>query len=119
MIDIKSSMGNTSSNLKNLFNIKKDHYSNSPKRSFSSFTSKKKGSVKSYNQNASNNGSNSVIHSSSITSSSGSNSKQYTSSSGHNHEFRDGRRYHGDESVAYVLPNDDDGMLLLHTWMMI
>ena len=35
--------------------------------------------------------------------------KQQTSSSGHSYKFRDGRRYHADESVAYVLPNDDDG----------
>ncbi|CAO3637727.1 unnamed protein product [Mucor hiemalis] len=34
-------------------------------------------------------------------------SKQ-TTSSGKNHKFRDGRRYHGNDEVAYVLPNDDD-----------
>lgn len=42
-------------------------------------------------------------------------SKQ-TTSSGKNHKFRDGRRYHGNDEVAYVLPNDDDGKILKHCY---
>ncbi|CAO3637739.1 unnamed protein product [Mucor hiemalis] len=34
--------------------------------------------------------------------------RQQTSSAGHSYKYKDGRRYHADESVAYVLPNDDD-----------
>ncbi|KAG2203035.1 hypothetical protein INT47_013251 [Mucor saturninus] len=35
-------------------------------------------------------------------------SRNQSSSNGTNHIFRDGRRYHGDTEVAYILPNDDD-----------
>lgn len=38
--------------------------------------------------------------------------KQQTSSSGYSYKYKDGRRYHADESVAYVLPNDDSGKSL-------
>lgn len=36
------------------------------------------------------------------------------SSSGKNYKYRDGRRYHGNEEVAYLLPNDDDGKAFNH-----
>jgi hypothetical protein len=37
-------------------------------------------------------------------------SGQLTSSKeGHSFKYEDGRRYHADEEVAYVLPNDNDG----------
>lgn len=38
--------------------------------------------------------------------------RNQTSSNGTNHVFRDGRRYHGDAEVSYILPNDDDGLLI-------
>lgn len=37
------------------------------------------------------------------------NSVTNNSSNGYNFQFKDGRRYHADSDVAYVLPNDDDG----------
>jgi hypothetical protein len=51
-------------------------------------------------------------HSSHITNSdvtTPTNSTKQTSSSGYTFQYRDGRRYHADADVAYVLPNDDDG----------
>lgn len=47
---------------------------------------------------------------SSITSPSSSTRNQ-TSSNGYNFRYKDGRRYHADAEVAYLLPNDDDGLL--------
>jgi hypothetical protein len=47
--------------------------------------------------------------SSNITSSS-----QYNSEENYRYKYNeDGRRYHGDEMVAYLLPNDDDGRVIL------
>jgi hypothetical protein len=37
------------------------------------------------------------------------NSVTNNSCSGYNFQFKDGRRYHADSDVAYILPNDDDG----------
>jgi hypothetical protein len=43
-----------------------------------------------------------------------------TSSSKSNFKYNeDGRRYHGNEHVAYVLPNDDDGMHITYIYIYI
>lgn len=45
---------------------------------------------------------------SSVTSPSSS-TRNANSSNGYSFQYKDGRRYHADTEVAYVLPNDDDG----------
>ncbi|OBZ82718.1 hypothetical protein A0J61_09235 [Choanephora cucurbitarum] len=38
-------------------------------------------------------------------------SKQVNSEAGgYNYQYKDGRRYHAQKDVSYLLPNDDDGM---------
>jgi hypothetical protein len=49
-----------------------------------------------------------------VSSPAGSTKHSSSSGNGYNFLYRDGRRYHADTEVAYVLPNDDDG-----TWIFI
>jgi hypothetical protein len=46
-----------------------------------------------------------------VTSPSGSTKHSSSSGNGYSFQYRDGRRYHDNAEVAYVLPNDDDGTL--------
>lgn len=90
--------------LKNLFNKSKEDGSprtSIVKRSVTSASSVSK------EKNSINNSS--IASKSSITSPTTS-TRQQTSSSGYSYKYREGRRYHADESVAYVLPNDHDGL---------
>lgn len=93
------------SSLKNLFNKNKED-GKSPRTSMnekavtsSSNVSKGKDSINN----------SSIASKSSITSPTAS-TRQQTSSAGYSYKYKEGRRYHADESVAYVLPNDHDGL---------
>jgi hypothetical protein len=57
---------------------------------------------------ASNNNSH-IMNTRSVASPTG--STKQSSGNGYTFQYKDGRRYHGDTEVAYVMPNDDDGML--------
>lgn len=47
-----------------------------------------------------------------VSSTEGSIKHSSSSGSGYSFQYRDGRRYHADAEIAYVLPNDDDGTVL-------
>ncbi|KAL7314057.1 hypothetical protein PS15m_007713 [Mucor circinelloides] len=86
------------SSLKNLFSRRDKRTSNAS--SLHQAASKKKGLAYSNgNQHNSNK---------STAANSPANSTTNNSSNGHSFQYKDGRRYHGDSDVAYVLPNDDD-----------
>lgn len=85
------------STLKNLFSRRDKRTSNA-----SSLRSKKKGLGYS-NGNQKYNGNKSSATNSPVNS-----MTNNSSNNGHSFQFRDGRRYHCDSEVAYVLPNDDD-----------
>lgn len=90
------------SSLKNLFSRRDKRTSNAS--SLQQAASKKKGLAYSNgNQHSSNK---------STAANSPANSTTNNSSNGHSFQYKDGRRYHGDSDVAYVLPNDDDGNTL-------
>jgi hypothetical protein len=93
--------------LKEFFNNKskdRDSIKTSSTSIKKSLKEKNKSTTSTNKQNSVNN--NNLMTTASTTTS----SKQHTSSSGYSHQFKDGRRYHADELVAYVLPNDDDGI---------
>lgn len=92
--------------LKNLFSRRDKRTSNA-----SSLRSKKKGL--SYSNGSQQNNSNRSAAANSPSNSTTNNS----SNNGHSFQFKDGRRYHGDSEVAYVLPNDDDGNTAYNPWV--
>lgn len=91
------------SSLKNLFN-KREAKRSSTIKSEKQPGNSKKSSISTIQSNVKS------VSSKGTVSSPSSSSKQFASAnSGYTFQYRDGRRYHTDNEVAYVLPNDDDG----------
>ncbi|EPB85414.1 hypothetical protein HMPREF1544_07785 [Mucor circinelloides 1006PhL] len=90
------------SSLKNLFN-KREAKRSSTIKSEKQPGNSKKSSISTIQSNVKS------VSSKGTVSSPSSSSKQFASAnSGYTFQYRDGRRYHTDNEVAYVLPNDDD-----------
>lgn len=110
-------MGIRNSTLRHAFGDKREHKLNhkrssattQEKSSFVSFISKKSSKRNNSSPDIVNSRSNSLAKSSDSSSNSYPDSRKFqTSSGGHSFQYRDGRRYHADTSMAYVLPSDDD-----------
>lgn len=98
------------SSLKNLFN-KREAKRSSTVKSEKPIRNSKKSSISTVQSNVK-----SVSSRGTASSPTTSSSKQFASAnSGYTFQYRDGRRYHTDEDVAYVLPNDDDGKISIKT----
>lgn len=95
------------SSLKNMFSKKEIKRSSSTIKSEKQIRYSKKSSISTDQSNIKS------VSSRGIASSPSSSSKQANSgNSGYTFQYKDGRRYHADAEVAYVLPNDDDGIYL-------
>jgi hypothetical protein len=95
------------SSLKNLFNKKEIKRSSSTIKFEKQNRYSKKSSISTVQSNIKS------ISSKGTDSNPSNSSKQVNSgNSGYIFQYKDGRRYHTDAEVAYVLPNDEDGIYL-------